>query len=90
MTLGTPHFGGEGYLVVDPDAESPRRGRRPGQGSGPVHPDVEEFAVRAGRMRERRDISFLYLNFSTTQDHGMILWSAQVGHAIINTTPSIS
>lgn len=63
MALGTPHFGGEGYLVLDSDAVRPRGA------------DMEEFA---GRLRERRDVSFLYLNFSTTQDNGMILWSAEV------------
>lgn len=63
MALGTPHFGGEGYLVLHADAA-----RTPAS-------DQEELV---GRMRERRDVSFLYLNFSTTQDNGMILWSAEV------------
>lgn len=71
VALGTPHFAGEGYLLVDSDATR----------SGNAHGDVDDFGgLAGGRMRARRDLSFLYLNFSTTHDNGMMLWSAEVRH----------
>jgi hypothetical protein len=58
VTLGSPHFGGNSYLVVEKAARVTRHGERRSQGTV--------------------DISFLYLNFSTAELDGMILWSAKV------------
>ncbi|PNF26337.1 hypothetical protein B7P43_G01769 [Cryptotermes secundus] len=57
VKLGSPHFAGNSYLVV-------------------------EKAVRVARSaeggpQEGVDISFLYLNFSTAELDGMIMWSAK-------------
>ncbi|XP_068084858.1 protein eyes shut [Anabrus simplex] len=55
IILGSPRFGGDGYLLVK---KPPRVVRQ------------HELS-----MRSKVDINFLYLNFSTAEPDGMILWS---------------
>jgi hypothetical protein len=58
VTLGSPHFAGNSYLVVEKAARVARHGD--------------------GGLQDGVDISFLYLNFSTAELNGMIMWSAKV------------
>ena len=58
VTLGSPHFGGNSYLVIEKPARVARQG--------------------GNNLQSGVDISFLYLNFSTAQLDGMVLWSSKV------------
>jgi hypothetical protein len=58
VTLGSPHFAGNSYLVVEKAARVARHGE--------------------GSLQDAVDISFLYINFSTAEFNGMIMWSAKV------------
>lgn len=59
VPLGTPHFGGDGYLLVDIKHSVSKRGGGVLLATEPV-------------------IDYIFLNFSTAQHDGMIIWTSQV------------
>ncbi|CAH1391629.1 unnamed protein product [Nezara viridula] len=56
VPLGMPHFGGDGYLVVD---------------------TKHGVAKRGGISMTEPAITYIYFNFSSSQNDGMLLWSSK-------------
>ncbi|GLH11809.1 uncharacterized protein GBIM_16555, partial [Gryllus bimaculatus] len=65
VSVAAPQFGGDGYLVVRPPQQLQQM------------PTSQPQQAPTPAL----NISFLYLNFSTTQPDGMLLWTARLGWA---------